>query len=597
MKQKKLLGLLLAATITTSFVISGCSKKDENAGNVLRIALKDDVKTLDPANAYDSVSWEVLPNIYDTLLQYQYLNDQLILEPLLSDGMPVYSKDGLTVTVKIKKGIMFADDAAFKANGGKGRELKAQDFLFGFKRLAIPTIQSQGAWVFEGKVVGFSEFEKKLQAAKGDEYKKAFDEGFPGIVAKDDYTLEFKLTQPYPILNYILAMYFTSPVPQEAVDSYADKDGNLRDHPIGTGPFILKSWETNQKLILVKNPNFKETYPTTAKSEALTAAGFLKDAGKPLPMLDGLRFDVVKEDQPRLLKFEKGDIDSFELTKDSFRSSMIDATQVREDLAKKGVVAEHEDSLVMYYIGFNMKDKILQNKYLRQAISSTIDRAKWIDTFEKFTGTTQTEVCPPGVTDRAEAKAIKYDLNLAKAKELLAKAGYPEGKGLPVLNFDFRGAETRYRQMGEFFVQQLGAVGIKVNVILNTFPAYLEKSKQGNLQIFLGGWNMDYPDVENGYQLLYGPNKAPGPNDTNFENAQYDALYKKMALTPAGAKGRKEVVKQMEDLLQEEVPWAYGYFRKTYRLRQGWVKNFRVAETVQNKYKYMRIEHEAPAQK
>lgn len=593
MKQKKLLGLVLAASIATALAISGCSKREENAGNVLRIALKDDVKTLDPANAYDSVSWEVLPNIYDTLLQYNYLDDTLTLEPLLADGMPVYSKDGLTVTVKIKKGIMFADDAAFKASNGKGRELKASDFIYGFKRLAIPAIQSQGSWVFEGKVIGFNEFEKKLQGARGEEFKKVFEEPITGITAKDDYTIEFKLTQPYPILNYILAMYFTSPVPHEAVEAYADRDGNLRDHPIGTGPFTLKSWETNQKLILVKNANYKENYPSTAKSESLKAAGFLKDAGKPLPLIDGLRFDVVKEDQPRLLKFEKGDIDSFELTKDSFRSSMIDATHVREDLAKKGVVAEHEDSLVMYYIGFNMKDKLLQNKFLRQAISSAIDRNKWIDTFEKFTGTLQTEVCPPGVADRAESKAIKYDLNLAKAKELLAKAGYPEGKGLPVLNFDFRGAETRYRQMGEFFVQQLGAVGIKVNVILNTFPAYLEKAKQGNLQVFLGGWNMDYPDVENGYQLLYGPNKAPGPNDTNYENSAYDALYKKMAVLPAGAKGRKELVKQIEDILQEDVPWAYGYFRKTYRLRQPWVKNFRVAETIQNKYKYMRIEHEA----
>lgn len=589
MKQKKLLSLL-CAFVVTSVALSACSKKEEVVGSQLRIALKDDVKTLDPANAYDSVSFEVLPNIYDTLLQYKYLEDQLILEPLLAESMPVFSKDGLTVTVKIKKGVLFADDAAFKTNGGKGRELKAQDFIFAFKRLAIPAIQSQGAWVFDGKVVGFTEFGKKLQAAKGDDFKKVFEEAIPGIIAKDDYTLEFKLTQAYPLLNYILAMQFTSPVPVEAIDAYADKDGNLRDHPIGTGPYILKSWETNQKLILVKNANFKGAYPAASSSEALKAAGFLKDAGKALPMIDNLRFDVVKEDQPRLLKFEKGDIDSFELTKDSFRSSMVDAKTVREDLAKKGVVAEQEDSLVMYYVGFNMKDKTLQNKYLRQAISSAIDRAKWIDTFEKFTGTIQTEVCPPGVLDRADSKAIKYDLNLVKAKELLAKAGYPEGKGLPVLNFDFRGAETRYRQMGEFFVQQLGAIGIKVNVILNTFPAYLEKAKQGNIQIFLGGWNMDYPDVENGYQLLYGPNKAPGPNDTNLENPQFDALYKKMALVPAGSKGRKEIVKQLDDLIQEEVPWAYGYFRKTYRLRQGWVKNFRVAEAIQNKYKYMRIE-------
>jgi len=294
-----------------------------------------------------------------------------------------------------------------------------------------------------------------------------------------------------------------------------------------------------------------------------------------------------------LLKFQSGEIDTFELTKDSFRASMDDATHINAELMKKGAQPEFEDSLVMFYVGFNMKDKFTSNKYLRQAISSAIDREKWIDTFEKFRGTKADQLTPPGLADRVKSSGIKYDFNLAKAKELLVKAGYPEGKGLPALNFDFRGAETRYRQMGEFFVQQLGAVGIKVNVILNTFPAYLEKAKQGNLQVSLGGWNFDYPDVENGYQLLFGANKAPGPNETLFENAQYDELYKKVSGMQAGAKGRKELVQQMEAIVQEEMPWAYGYFLKVYRLRQGYVKNFRVAETIQNKYKYLRIEKPA----
>lgn len=576
-------------SLTMLGLVTGCSKKEEVQGKILKIALKDDVKTLDPANMYDSVGGEVLPQIMETLLQYKYLEDQLVLEPLLAEAMPVVSKDSLTVTIKIKKGVFYADDACFKANGGKGRELKAQDFVFAFKRLAIPALQSNGSWIFEGKVVGFTDFQKKLAGAKDDEFKKIFDEGVAGLVAKDDYTLELKLTQPYPILNYILAMNFTSPVAPEAAEAYADKDGNLRDHPVGTGPFVLKSWETSQRVILVKNPNYKGTYPSESGSAILKSAGFLADAAKSLPFIDGIRFEIIKEDQPRLLRFEKGEIDSFELTKDSFRSSMVDAEKVRDDLAQKGVTAEREDSLVMYYVGFNMKDKLLQNKLLRQAMSAAIDRSKWIDTFEKFTGVKQDQVAPPGLLDRVPGGKIKYDFDIAKAKELLAKAGYPEGKGLPAINFDFRGAETRYRQLGEFFVQQLGAIGIQVNVVLNTFPAYLEKAKQGNLQIFLGGWNLDYPDVENGYQLLYGPNKAPGPNDTNWENPIYDALYKKMALMPAGKPGRKDIVQKMEDLIQEEVPWAYGYFRKTYKLKQANVKNFRVAETIQNRYKYMRL--------
>ena len=574
-----------------AFVFAACSKHSNQNDNIFRVAVKDDIKTLDPANAYDVVSLDILPSIEETLLQYKYLNDQAVLEPLLADGMPEYSKDGLTVTVKLKKGIHYTDDAAFKDNGGKGREIKASDFIFEFKRLAIPAIQSQGSWIFEDKVVGFKDFEKKLQAAKPEDFKKVFAEPIAGFTAKDDYTIEFKLEQPYPLLNYILAMGFTVPVAPETVDAYADKDGNLRDHPIGSGPFILKSWETGQRVTLVKNPNYQGTYPTTA-SDKLKAAGLLADAGKKLPFLDGITFEIIKEEQPRLLKFEKGDIDNFELSKDSFRASMADETHVRDDLAKKGVQVGWENSMIVYYVSFNMKDKVVgSNKYLRQAIASVIDRDKWIDTFDKFKGTKQDQVAPPGLTDRIENAKTKFDFNVERGKELLAKAGYPEGKGLPTLNFDFRGADTKNRQMGEFFVQELGAIGIKINPILNTFPAYLEKAKQGNLQISYGGWTFDYPDVENGYQLLYGPNKSPGPNDANFENAQFDALYKKIAELPAGAKGRKELVKQADDLIQEESPWAYGYYMKTYRLTQARVKNYVVAEVINNKYKYLRIDN------
>jgi hypothetical protein len=579
----------IGVTIALCVIALGaCTKKEEFVGNFLKIAVKDDIKTLDPANAYDSVSLDILPSIEESLLQYKYLEDQMVLEPLLAESMPEYSKDGLTVTVKIKKGITYQDDPCFKANGGKGREIKASDFIYQFKRLAIPAIQSQGAWIFEGKIVGFSEFEKKLQAAKPEEFKKVFDEAIPGFTAKDDYTLEFKLTQAYPTLNYILAMTFTTPVPPESVELYADKDGNLRDHPIGTGPFKLKSWETSQRVVLVKNPAYKGLYPTIA-SEKLKAAGFLADAGKALPMYDGISFEIIKEEQPRLLKFEKGDVDSLELTKDSFRSSMVDADHMREDLVKKGVQFGYEDSLVMYYVVFNMKDKLLQNKALRQAISYAIDRDKWINTFDQFRGTKMTQITPPGLADRMDGATMKADYNPAKAKELLAKAGYPDGKDLPILNFDFRGADTKYRQMGEMFVQQLGAVGIKVNPILNTFPAYLEKAKQGNLQVSLGGWTFDYPDVENGYQLLYGPNKSPGPNDSNWENAQYDEIYHKLSILPAGAPGRKDLVKKAEALVQDEAPWAYGYYQRIYRLNQKRVGNYRVAEVIQNKYKYLKV--------
>jgi ABC-type transport system substrate-binding protein len=586
---KGLRSFILATVMLGLPLLVSCNRKQEAGSNTLKIVLKDDVKTLDPANAYDTIGLEVLPNVEETLLQYRYLEEQLVLEPLLAESMPEVSKDGLTVIIRIKKGVRFHDDPCFKGNGGVGRELTAKDFIFQFKRLALPAIQSQGAWVFEGHVKGFNEFEKRLASAKLDEFKKVFEEGPSGITARDPYTIALQLNEPYPSLNSVLAMNFTSPVPAESAELYADKDGNLKDHPVGTGPFLLKSWEPGQRITLVKNPDYHGVFPIQG-ADVWKTAGYLDDAGKRLPFVDGIVFEMVKEEQSRLLRFERGDFDLIDLQSESFKNTMIDGEHLRDDLRKKGVSFMHEDPFVMYYVIFNLKDKLLQNRFLRQAISSAINRNEWINLQDQYRGTKQTEFTPPGLFDRLGRSEFKYDFDLKRSKELLAKAGYPEGKGLPVINFDFRGTDVRYRELGEFFVSQLAGAGIRVNPVLNSFPAYLEKAKQGTLQVSLGGWTYDYPDVENGFQILYGPNKAPGPNDSNWENATFDGIYRRLAQLPKGSGARKGLIEQAEAVIQEELPIAYGYYQRVYRLKQKRLRNYRMAEAIQNKYKYIRLD-------
>jgi len=569
--------------------VFGCTRKDAEYANVLRVPVKADLKTLDPANAYDEVSLDILPNVMESLLQYRYLDENMVLEPLLAESMPEVSKDGLTARVKIRRGVRFQDDPCFRANGGKGRELKARDFIFAFKRLAIPAIQSQGAWIFQERVVGYKEFETKLKDRSGEEFKAAFEDPIAGLTAPDDYTLEFKFTRPYPLLNYILAMTFTAPVPRESVETYGDRDGNLRDHPIGTGPFLLKSWEPGRRVVLSRNSNFQGTFPSEGSPSSRTR-GLLGDAGKPIPFLDGVSFEIIPDESVRMARFQKRELDLFEIMKDSAKAWILDSGRLKEEWNGTGVQLDTENSLVEYYVSFNVKDPVLKNKYLRQAISSAIDRSRWIEGFEKGRGIPQDQLGPPGLMDRLPEAKVKYDFNLERARQLLVKAGYPEGKGLPVLNFDFRGSENVHRELGEMFVQQLGMIGIRVNPVLNSFPAYLEKAKQGKMQISLGGWTFDYPDVENGYQLLHGPNRAPGPNDSNWENPKFDELYLKIASTPPGAPGRQEWVRQAESLIQEEVPWAYGYFLRVAFLTQPRVRNHHTVLVIQNKYKYLRIE-------
>ncbi len=572
---------------------SGCTQKNQD-GNlvVLHRVHSDDVKTFDPANAYDVISLDVVPAILETLYQYDYLSETYKVVPLLAARMPIFSTDRLTVTIPLKHGIKFQDDPAFKENEGKGRELVAQDFAYAFKRLALPSIQSQGSWIFEGKIVGFNEFHDKLTKAQKNEVTQIFSEKIEGIQVLDDHTLQLKLVKPYPQLLYILCMGFASPVAHEAVAAYADEQGNLVDHPIGTGPFILKTWERGHRLILERNPTYRtDPYPSTASTE-FQKKGMLADAGKSMPFLDRISIDVIKEDQPAWLKFLKGELDMMSIPKDNFSQAITNQVNLSPNLASKGLRLSIEVGAAFYYVSFNMKDKLIGgNKYLRQALSASIDRDRWIEKFTNGRGKKMVNALPPGIPDRPENSKIKYDYNLKQARELLKKAGYPEGKGLPPINFDMRGSDSLNRQLGEFFSEQFGAIGIKLNVIYNTFPAYLEKAKQGNLQVAYGGWTMDYPDAENNYQLLYGGNKAPGPNESNFDHPEMNKLYEQIAILETSAK-HAALIQKMEDILQEECPWALGYYHSDYRLSQPWFLNYRANEIILNKYKYYRIDKE-----
>lgn len=565
----------------------GCTHKNDD-GNlaVFHSFEKDDVKTWDPASAYDSVSLDLIPSVYETLYQYTYLSETYRLEPLLAASMPKFSKDRLTVTIPIKKGVHFQDDPCFKE--GHGRELKAQDFVYAIKRLALPTLDSGGWWIADGKIAGINSFHDRLSKASKEDFQKIFNEEIEGVKALDDYTLQFKLAKQNPQFIYTLAMSFAAPVAKEAVDSYGDEHGSLLDHPVGTGPFVLKKWERNHEIVLDRNPRFRlELYPSTG-DEVFRKKGLLADAGKKLPFLDRLHFEIIKESQPRWLHFMKGNMDWTPIPKDNFKQAMEDQFRLTQELRDKGVQLSIQNGIIIRYLTFNMKDKLLgSNKYLRQALSSAIDREKWITVFTSDTGKKMVNSIPPGFQDRPLVRKIKYDYNLSVAKELLKKAGYPEGQGLPPIRFDLRGASTTDRQLGELFAQEFAQIGVKAEVIPNTFPAFLEKLKQGNLQISFGGWAVDYPDAENIYQLFYGPNQPPGPDESSYDNPVYNQLYLQMSSLEPSSK-RAALIEKMEEILQEDCPWALGYYEASYDLAQSWVGNFRSNDLILNKYKYYR---------
>jgi ABC-type transport system substrate-binding protein len=555
---------------------SGCTRSDPDEGKaVFHRIIGDDLKSLDPAAAYDEISLEILPNVMEALYQYDSGSGEYRVVPLLAADLPTYSKDRLTVRIPLKSGVRFQDDPAFP--GGKGRVLKASDVVFAVKRLADPRVDSQGAWIFEGKVRGFDAFEKKLRSAPKEKIAEIFEkEGIEGFRAVDDTTLEVKLVKRYPQLLHVLTMTFVAPVAPESIAKYGDEKGRVDDHPIGTGPFRLAGYDRGHEVVLDRNPNYR--------GDPLPKGSGI-DSGKPMPFLDRIRFSIVKESQPAWLKFLNGEADFSKVPKDDFGQAFTPAMKLTPEMEKRNIGLTKIAGACFYFINFNVRDKILSNKSLRQAMSSAIDRQKWIELFTNNRGEKMTTVIPPGIVDRVKNPVLKYDYDLDRAKALMKKAGYPGGKGLPTITFDLRGADSVSRQMGEFFSDEFARIGVKMNVVYNTFPAFLEKQTKGQLQLSYGGWILDYPDVENGYQQLWANPRAPIPNNSMYENPKYDDLYEKMATMDPGP-ARAGVVKRMDDIVQEDVPWAFGFYRNDYVLVQPWVRHFRASFFTRDGYKY-----------
>ncbi len=560
---------------------NSCTRKNGDE-NVLNVPLTGEISTLDPANSYDTVSNSIVYQVYEQLFDYHYLRRPYQLQPLLAAEMPQVSDDGLTYTIKIKQNVPYHDDPAFK---GAKRTLKASDFITQIKRLAWKPTNSNGWWLFDGKIVGINKF----RDSAGDDFEKFKSLHIEGLQAPNDHTLVIKLTEPYPQMMYALAMGFTSPMPIEVLTEYGN---DLARHMVGTGPFKLAEFQALSGVTLKKFEGYaNSTYPT--KGDRIAHGNdMLVDAGKSLPFLDQINFKIIKEDQTRWLNFRAGKIDLLVVPKDNFSTAVAADGGLTEELKKENVALIIGPTLTYWWLEFNMTDAVVgeaKNLKLRQAISHAIDFNKYIEVFTNNVGQRANSIYPPGIPGYDPAKRLPYDYDLEKAKKLLAEAGYPNGEGLPVIKFDVRGSSARNRQESQFIKSELAKLGIEVEVIMNTFPAFLEKARNGKLQFWQGGWAMDYPDAENCLQLLVTRNHPPGPNSSYFSNSKFDEKFEQLKIMSEGP-DKWALMEEMEEIVHSEMPWIMQYYARNYILHQGRLKNFRHSDLIFNYYKYLKVQ-------
>ncbi|MBH23025.1 MAG: ABC transporter substrate-binding protein [Myxococcales bacterium] len=599
----------LALTLGLLATLTSCACKSENGGGdgggskpaiekgedgkpikVLNYFRSAAHKSLDPPKQFDSASAELIDNVYDTLLDYHYLKRPYELVPNLVSEMPSLSEDGLTYTFKLRKGIKFADDDCFPE--GKGRELNADDVIYSIKRFADANINTNSYHVLlKDRVAGMDDFRAKTkEAGKGADYGTL---DIDGVKKVDSHTLTITLKRKDPLALYAFASSPTAIVPKEAVEKYGDE---FERHPVGTGPFVLAELSRRGEVVLKKNPNYHLTYPTEGDAGD-KEAGLLEHAGKQLPLVDEVHLPLIEEPQPRMLEFLKGRIDWIGLDRDNFTKMA-----TKDDKGNFTLNAEYANKFDMYaelrlvntYYSLNMKDELLgKNKALRQALAYAFNTPLYIEQMLNGRGQKLHSIVPiPIAGSERDTKAQWYEHNLEMAKKKLEEAGFPNGEGLPELTIEYGSSSTVARQNFEFQRNLLAKAGIKVKGGFQSFTAFLGKVETGNFQIASSAWAADYPDGENFYQLLYGPNKVPGPNQASYDNPEFNTLYEQAKYMPPGPE-RNAVFAKMAEMIKEDVPVILSVNPLAFGMYQKWVGNMKRSMMDDAPYKYLDIDIDA----
>lgn len=567
----------LLALIVTLLALSGCGESGSGGASAegkltTYGAISSKVRGMDPMDIGDTTSSAMASNIYDCLYQYHYLKRPYELIPSLAAEMPTVSEDGLTYTIKLRDDVYFQDDKCFTETDGKGRKLVADDIIYSWKRIADIKNVSKNWWIFDGRIKGFDDFR---EYTKGVTDKKDVDYSRPveGLVAVDDHTLQITLVKPWPQVVYMMSHLPTAAVPREAVEHYGEEFIN---HPVGTGPYRLKEWRHGSKIVLERNPTYREELYPSEGEPGDEAAGRLADAGKPMPLIDRVEISVIEEDQPLWLKFVGGELDIGGIPKDNFDTAISPNRELTPELQAKGIVLEVYDDPATFWYGLNMEDPVVgKNLPLRQAMNLAIDRQEYLKLFLNNRGTPARGVLPPmlaGYDPDLNSPYTVYDPALAKEK--VKEAEKIHGGPLPTIVLTMGGTDSTARQSGEWLKRSYEKVGIKLDVDYMDWPSAQEKVKTKSAQMYAMGWVADIPDAENFMQLFYGPNASPGPNNMNYKNPEADKLYESLSVMENSPQ-RNEIIRQMQQTVVDDLPCVLTVHRVVFLLHYDWLKNYK----------------------
>ncbi len=572
------------------FAPLGNAKTPAQADKVLRIAFEAPDDGFDMVKTFNFYSGNVADVIFERLLQYDYLANPVKLVPATAQSMPVIKENGKVYIFKIKPGIYFTADPAFK---GQRRELIAEDYVYSVKRILDPKNHSSSYAFIDQKIVGANALVEQAKQTGRFNY----DAKIEGVKALDRYTLQFTLAQPDYNFPYILAYSTFGATAREVVDYYKDRLGM---HPVGTGPYMLSKYVPRSKIELVANPDYRGFVWNFKSTGTAWDNQLVKEmTGKKMPQIGKVNISIIEEEQSRWLAFQSKQLDFDKLTSSSIPKVLDQNNQLKPAMRQKGIRLYPNKEAEITYTMLNMRDPIiggnsLDKIALRRAIAMSFNVDEYIRILRKGQAVKAEMLVPAGVNGHNPKYRSSIGYNPSLANKLLDHFGYkkgadgyrnlPNGKALVLkINTESGSSSVMY---SELWKKNLDAIGIRADFRVSNFADNLKAATQCQYMIWGGAWHADYPEGENFTQLLYGPNVGRG-NQSCYSSSAYDGLYKQAMQQPP--EKRMPYYEKMSRQIEADNPLILQDTRIRNWVIQSHVQGFKAHPIMNSNWQYLDI--------
>ncbi len=568
------------------------------AGKVLRITFSTAETGFDPVKVSDYYSGVVIAAIFDPLLTYDYLARPAKLVPNVAAALPQIADNGKTYTFRLKPGIHFTPDPAFK---GQPRELTAADYVYSIKRFLDPKNRSPYAFLFEGKIAGLDQL--AAEAKKSGRFD--YDAAVAGFEMPDRYTLRIRLNETDFNFSHVLAFPLVGAVARETIAAYGD-DTNA--HPVGTGPYVLQRYVRSSKMVLAKNPAFRDMrWQATPGNDPADQHIVARMQGKKLPLIERVEISVMDEAQSRWLAFQRRETDIEYQLEELAPKFMTAAGGLKPEFADQGIRMDRSVDPEIIYLFFNTQERIgdqvnplggfsAEKIALRRAIAMAYNVEDQIKIIRKGQAIRAHYPIPPGVAGHEPnfRSGIAYDPPLANA--LLDQFGYTRGpdgyRRMPdgnLLFLQYYSTPTeRDRQFDELMKRSMDKIGVRVEIHKDRFAELIKLANQCRLMMKHSAWIADYPDGDNFMQLLYGAN-AGQSNSACYKSAEFDKRYEKSRQLPDGPQ-RNQLYREMTRQMEVDTAWLLTDSRYRNVLLQPYVVGYKKHPVFSHEWLYMDLD-------